>query len=251
MSWKMKISSDQHRIAAPFQPDDEVMPGMRFGREDELLSPAYWVMRCASADPVDIDFVNRHGTLEEEIGFCLLGGFSVTFEVASAFYSRLKKEGVFEPQAVVSEGTIHSLLAVPATVNGRPHKYRFPNQRARRIHNALKTLSEIDLDTRSPVAFRDQLQALEGVGPKTASWIARNWFDTDDVAILDIHVLRAGKFMNLFNENLSLPKDYPSLESKFIKFSKELHVRTSVLDAVMWSDMRKFGSGLVRMREIE
>ncbi len=41
----------------------------RFGREDELLTPAYWAMRCVTADPTDIDFVNHLGTLEEKVGF--------------------------------------------------------------------------------------------------------------------------------------------------------------------------------------
>ncbi|MDZ3993341.1 hypothetical protein PspTeo4_24872 [Pseudomonas sp. Teo4] len=41
-------------------------------------------------------------------------------------------------------------------------------------------------------ALRDWLLELPGIGYKTASWVARNWLDADDVAILDIHILRAG-----------------------------------------------------------
>jgi endonuclease III len=40
--------------------------------------------------------------------------------------------------------------------------------------------------------------SLPGIGPKTASWIARNWLDADDVAILDIHIMRVGQVIGLF-----------------------------------------------------
>lgn len=248
MSQKTLEPSVQYRLMAPSHPDDEVMPGVRFGREDELLTPAYWAMRCATVDPADIDFVNRHGTLEEEIGFCLLGGFGVTLEVATAFFERLRRNGAFERGVVPPEADLFAMLDEPAVVSGRPHRYRFPTQRARRLHYAMTDLAQMKFDQADPIRFRDQIQSLEGVGPKTASWIARNWLDTDLIAILDIHVLRAGWLLHLFDKNCRLPRDYLDLESRFLCFAKNLHVRASVLDSVMWYDMRTFGSNLVRER---
>lgn len=251
IKWKVVIVPSQTFLERSYQqpfrdPDEYVLPGVRYGRADELLSPAYWEMRCEVSDVTKIDFVNRHGSLEEEIGFCLLGGYGVTLEVATAFFNKLKRKGVFELNANFTEKQILNMLVEPANVNGRPHKYRFPNQRARRISLAMKELPEIDFRTSEPAQFRDQVQSLEGVGPKTASWIARNWLDTDDIAILDIHVLRAGWAINLFQKTCRLPKDYLVLEERFIIFAEELQVRASVLDAVMWSDMRNFGSGITR-----
>jgi N-glycosylase/DNA lyase len=234
----------QYRLLTPFHPDEEVLPGVRFGREDELLTPAYWAMRCATADPADVDFVNRHGTLEEEVGFCLLGGFGVTLEVATAFFERLRANGVFERDANFSETDLFAMLDDPADVHGRAHRYRFPKQRARRLRRAMADITEMELDETDPIGFREQIQSLEGVGPKTASWIARNWLDTDAIAILDIHVLRAGWLLDLFDKNCQLPRDYLSLESRFLSFAENLHVRASVLDSVMWLDMRTFGSRL-------
>lgn len=233
-------------LSAPFHQNDEVMPGIRFGREDELLTPAYWAMRCATAHPADIDFVNRHGTLEEEIGFCLLGGFGVTLEVATAFFECLRAKGAFERRAVVPETAFLAMLEEPTVVRGRPHRYRYPAQRARRLHRAMADLAQMEFDEDDPIRFRDQIQTLEGVGPKTASWIARNWLDTDSIAILDIHVLRAGWLLKLFDRNCRLPRDYLELESLFLRFAKRLHLRASVLDSVMWHDMRTFGSNLAR-----
>lgn len=236
----------QLSLMRPINPAETVMDGICYGREDQLLSPAYWAMRCETADMDEIDFVNRHGSLEEEVGFCLLGGFGVTLEVATAFYERLRDCGVFSKGSQPTENDILGMLVTPATVLGRPHKYRFPNQRARRIAGAMRLLEDMKLATDNPVRFRDQLQSLEGIGPKTASWIARNWLDTDDIAILDIHVLRAGWFLGLFHTDCRLPRDYLALEAKFLTFAHRLHVRPSVLDSVMWFDMRTFGSNLAR-----
>ena len=79
---------------------------------------------------------------------------------------------------------------------------------------------------------------LPGVGPKTASWIVRNWLGSDQVAILDIHVVRAGLLMNLFSPEDDVSKDYPCMEAKFISFSQALGVPTSDLDALIWWMMR-------------
>jgi thermostable 8-oxoguanine DNA glycosylase len=79
---------------------------------------------------------------------------------------------------------------------------------------------------------------LPGIGPKTASWIVRNWTGTDEVAILDVHVLRAGQLMGLFPREIKLPRDYGRLEQIFLEFSKALNVRASLLDAIIWREMR-------------
>ena len=238
----------QRGLATIFLPEDQVLPGVRFGRPDELLTPAYWVMRCANAGEHDWDFVSKGGSLEEEVGFCLLGGYGVTVEVACAFFERLRKNGVFQPSARFGETEILHMLLKPADVQGRQVRYRFPQQRARRLHLAMHDLSTMELSFEDAKIFRNQIQSLEGVGPKTASWIARNWLGSDCVAILDIHVLRAGWIIGLFKRDYHLPKDYFALEDIFLRFSKEINVRASVLDAVIWSDMRKYGSRLYRER---
>jgi thermostable 8-oxoguanine DNA glycosylase len=236
----------QEHLQREFEADDEVLPGVRYGRIDELLTPAYWVRRYETADSEEKDFVTRHGTLEEEIGFCLLGGYGVTLEVASAFFKKLKGYGAFTSRDVIAEEQIRALLATPIEIGDYRRRYRFPKQRALRIHNAMRKLSTIALNTSDAVEFRGQLQSLDGIGPKTASWIARNWLGADAIAILDIHILRAGWAINLFDRDSCLPRDYYALEDRFIMFAEELGLRASVLDAVMWTDMRKFGSKLVR-----
>jgi thermostable 8-oxoguanine DNA glycosylase len=78
---------------------------------------------------------------------------------------------------------------------------------------------------------------LPGVGPKTASWVARNWMDADDVAILDIHIVRVGRSIGIFPQDLTVERHYFDLESLFLRFSQALDVRASELDAVIWYEM--------------
>jgi thermostable 8-oxoguanine DNA glycosylase len=80
--------------------------------------------------------------------------------------------------------------------------------------------------------------AIPGIGPKTASWIVRNWTGTDEVAILDVHVIRAGQLIGLFPKHIRLPRDYSALEARFLEFSHALKVRASLLDAIIWREMR-------------
>jgi thermostable 8-oxoguanine DNA glycosylase len=201
-------------------------------------------MRCHAEPPASIAFVNRNGKLEEEIGFCLLGGYGIRMEIAAAYFRRLKSHGVFEQTA--TENEILQLLMMPVCLDGHQARYRFPRQRAHRLYSAIHDLASMELNTSDAVTLRNQLQSLEGVGPKTASWIVRNWLGADSVAILDIHVLRAGWTMGLFERARRLPQHYPELEQRFILFAERLQLRASVLDAVMWTDMRKFGSRLFR-----
>ena len=64
-----------------------------------------------------------------------------------------------------------------------------------------------------------------------------NWLDADNVAILDIHILRAGVLAGFLDAELTVERDYLALEAQFLKFSHGLGVRASELDAVIWLDM--------------
>ena len=83
---------------------------------------------------------------------------------------------------------------------------------------------------------------IKGIGPKTASWVARNWLDADDVAILDIHIYRAGLLGGFFDDNLTVERHYEKLEDTFVQLADSMHVRTSELDAVMWYEMQQSSS---------
>ena len=231
----------------------EILPGVALGRPDVILSPAYWRWRCANAEEVGEGYVARESTLHEELGFCLLGGYGVRVEVNDAFFRHLRERGVFERGARPSEGELFDLLSDRIPVSDargvRPQNYRFPRQRAARLARSLALADELaperSAHAKAPRIFRNRLMTMPGIGPKTASWIARNWLGAENVAIIDIHVLRLGRHIKLFPERVRLPEDYERLEARFIDFAMALEVRPSILDAVIWDDMRRFGSRMV------
>lgn len=45
-----------------YAPSYEILPGVLFGRPDQLLTPAYWALRCETSREEGRDFVNRDGS---------------------------------------------------------------------------------------------------------------------------------------------------------------------------------------------
>ena len=87
--------------------------------------------------------------------------------------------------------------------------------------------------------MRFYLMRLPGVGPKTASWIVRNWLNSNEVAILDIHVIRAGQLMNLFTTSERVEAQYFEMEQRFLDLAEAIDVPAADLDALIWSEMRR------------
>jgi thermostable 8-oxoguanine DNA glycosylase len=237
------VGDQMTRLELP-DPDEAVMPGVRWGRPEEPMTPAYWAVRCRWGEASGANFVTRTGSLIEEVAFCLLGGFGITYEVNAAAFERLKSAGAFDEASLPTEAWLLEQLTAPLNLAGRAIRYRFPRQRARRLALMRGALADLDLQAHEALALRERLLALEGVGPKTASWIVRNLLGSDEVAILDIHVLRACSAMAIFPEQVSLPKDYEALEQRFLRFASAIKVRASILDAVMWTEMRSGRSPL-------
>jgi thermostable 8-oxoguanine DNA glycosylase len=222
-----------------FRANDEVVPGVLFGSPEWVPTPAFWAALADQCGEEADDYVSPAGTpLAEDVAFCLLGGYGIKMELNRAAWERLSSAGVFQANPIPSRHELERLLSEPLNVNGRLQRYRFPRQRADRLFVALTSINEFPPPTDDSTRFRDSLMKLPGIGPKTASWIVRNWSGSDDVAILDVHVLRAGAMIGLFPENYRLPKDYLTLERRFLDFAKALQVRASLLDALIWREMR-------------
>lgn len=230
------VDSKVHRRDFP-DARSEVLPGVAWGLIEAFPSPAYWAYQ-AWADEQESEPINyRLGTtLAEEVGACLLGGHGIPAHVGLAAFGHLRKLGVFGGEAV-GEQQILEWLSEPLQVGGRSIRYRFAKQKARYLHAALSALATEDVPVHSGRALRDWLLLLPGIGYKTASWIARNWLDADDVAILDIHILRAGALAGFFSQGLTVERHYLQLESEFLALSNAMGVRSSRLDALMWYQM--------------
>lgn len=218
--------------------DEEVMLGVRWGSASNPFSPAYWAARCAWPTDSIPQFVVRDGSLAEEIGFCLLGGYGIRYEMNTLAFGRLRAEGVFDLSRRCAEADILELLLAPFDLGGRAVRYRFPRQRACRIFKMRKTLEAHNFLSLSPLELRNALQSFDGIGPKTASWVVRNLLASDDIAILDVHIIRTCQSIGLFPNLIKLPNDYPVLERLFLLFADKIGVCPSILDAVMWAEVR-------------
>jgi thermostable 8-oxoguanine DNA glycosylase len=176
-------------------------------------------------------------TLAEEVAACLLGGHGIPAAVGLAAFELLRTRGVLAQAP--TEVELLALLEKPLDIGGRAVRYRFAKQKARYVSEALKRVSVGDAPLQSGRALRDWLLEFNGIGPKTASWIARNWLRADDVAILDIHILRVGVAIGLFPKTLTVERHYFALEELFLAFSQRMGVRASELDAVIWYEMAR------------
>jgi thermostable 8-oxoguanine DNA glycosylase len=218
--------------------DSEAIEGVAWGAPDSVNTPAYWAVRCRWRGDASPDFASAGTPLVEEVGFCLLGGFGIKYEVNHAAFTLLKARGVFDPKNPVSEMDIRVLLSEKLSIEGSFVRYRFPNQRARRLHRMRDYFQRYTLTGLGPLELRNELMKMEGIGPKTASWIVRNHLNSDDVAIIDIHVVRACQAMKVFPESVQLPKDYGILEKRFLALAEAIEVRPSILDSIMWTEIR-------------
>ncbi len=216
-----------------------MVPGVQFGRSEWVPSPAFWVALAAQEASEARAYISSPGSpLIEDVAFCILGGYGIKMEVNRAAWELLKGEGIFAGTPTPRVDKIEALLRQPLWVGGRWTRYRFPKQRAERLNHALNRLIDYPVPAGEPLALRAALMMLPGIGPKTASWIVRNWAGSDEVAILDVHVIRAGQMMGLFPKDIRLPRDYGALERRFLDFARALSVPASLLDALIWREMR-------------
>jgi N-glycosylase/DNA lyase len=219
-------------------PNEEIVPGVQWGRPEDIFSPAFWASIAASTDSRH-GFENREGDLRREVCFCLLGGFGIKAEINRAAYVQLANAGMLEERRRPTTRDIEKILRAPIFVEDRALHYRFPHQKAKRLAATLRLFEdEPNPPVDNPLELRRWLLQAPGIGMKTASWIVRNHLGTDLVAILDIHIIRACQLMSLFDYQIRLPRDYEKLERKFLDFAQALGVRASLLDAVIWREMR-------------
>lgn len=219
-------------------PEVELLPGVNWGSAASPHAAAYWIARCSWPDTEKPNFVTRDGSLAEELGFCMLGGFGIRYEVNAAAFERLRGFGVFDLTNSVEPMEIEGLLREPLSVGSRPIRYRFPAQRARRISKMRNALILDDVAQSDPLDLREKLMKLEGVGPKTASWVVRNLLGCERVAILDVHIVRVCQNFGLFPRKVSLPRDYRLLEERFLSFADSAGVSSADLDAIIWAEAR-------------
>ena len=223
---------------------------LRWGMHDHPKTPAYWAAQSWMWGLEAPGHYKLGNSLEDEIIACLLGGYGIPAEVGIAAYERIRSEcdGLYE--ALADEGFVLDLLSRPLEVRGRKVRYRFARQKAHFLASSFQALPEIDQGLPDR-ALRDGIMTLKGIGPKTASWVVRNWRDSDLVAILDIHIVRACEHMGLFEPGWRVERHYLAMEEAFLAFAEVIGARPSLLDSVMWNVMRELARQPVIDRRLE
>lgn len=184
-------------------------------------------------------------TLAEEMALCILGGHGITEQMAYVSFERLREEQLLAGSSV-SANALYEALSRPFHLPGRerPVRYRFPLMKAERIAGALQVLrTETAPPTSRPCELRDWLTRLPGVGLKTASWAVRNLTRSNEIAIIDIHVRRAGVVAGVFDPEWKLPRDYLRFEEAFVCWAQIGGVPTADLDSCIWSWLADLGRG--------
>ncbi len=222
-------------------PVAEVVPGVRWGRFDNFFTPAFWVARSwidGPGSPLEQYAIGR--SLREEVVACLLGGHGMPAEVGVAAFHRIRDRDLLK--GIVDRTAIELALAEPIEVGGRRVRYRFPRSKAEFVASALNKIEREIAPVDSAIALRNWLMTFSGIGYKTASWITRNITHSDEVAILDIHVVRAGLLMGLFSPGFSVQRNYLEMEEQLVEFARAAGLRLSTFDSVIWCYMRQFGT---------
>ncbi|MCF6506868.1 hypothetical protein E9549_05535 [Blastococcus sp. MG754426] len=211
-----------------------------WGHPWQVGTAAHWcaLTQYGVIDGVLADGPHRHRlgtTLREEVAACLLGGFGLPFELGLAAFRAVRDSGALAEGAIVSATDLEVLLRQPLQVGGGTRRYRFPRQRSQRLAAALAFLDQ-EPPPDDLVEVRDWLTSAPGIGPKTASWIVRNHYGCEDVAVLDIHVLRAGASAGVFDRGWTAARSYYVLERLFLAWAEHGGVSPADLDAVIWAE---------------
>lgn len=209
-----------------------------WGHEHLLGSASYWIQQAAG-EVVDSHRLGRN--LEEEVAACLLGGFGMPASVGLAAFHAVRSRGLIRTHPPPHPDEVEEVLRLPLSLSSeKSAHYRFPLQRAQRLSACLSQMSH-SRPPSEPLELRTWLLSLPGIGPKTASWIVRNRLDSSDVAIVDIHVMRAGVAAGFFSPKWSLPRDYALYEAAFIEVARLGTVSAGNLDACIWGQLQRLG----------
>lgn len=217
--------------------DKEILPGVKWGRCEELFTPAYWKIQYHfHENEFCKDYYCVGNSLLEEVCACILGGYGMPAEMGFAAFDRLKNHGLLVPG--IDLKTIETALSIPFCLDDKLVRYRFPRQKAKFLFAFLDRPDLESIPEHNDLELRKWLSTVTGIGLKTASWIVRNWLCSDRVAILDIHIHRAGLIAGFFSEDDTIERDYLKMEKQYLAFSEALEVSPANLDSLIWLQLK-------------
>jgi N-glycosylase/DNA lyase len=193
-------------------------------------------------------------------------GSQVHFETANYYTQQLHEKGLINIDWInndpddFEDKLYNALLSPPynrSNLRKRIFRYRYPRLRANHIRrtaesvygkrDTFKGILSQCCDAR--VARKKVMERTVGIGPKQASLFLRNIGFSDDLAILDTHVLRYMFILKLTPQRIrSVPRinDYEMVERKLMHYAFQMNHKLSNLDMAIWIVMRVYTTEFAR-----
>ncbi len=188
----------------------------------------------------------------DEFFFCLLGGYSISYELNFSAFNVLKKKGLLEAKInwhntnqVVSrfEAELRKPQFTPLLKDGNFRCYRFPQKKAMQISSAGYWFTQTynfnfdQMLSQSADARinRKCLMCCPGIGYKSASWFLRNIGKGDELAIIDVHVFRVLRELGIIDNCWSIDKNYLEIEDCYLYACEKIGARPDLFDLIIWS----------------
>ena len=205
-------------------------------------------------------------SLWRELIACVIGS-RVQYEVAIATLLHLESKGLLDridPWVSTSafERELARALEEPLRVRRdgvtSSMRYRFPQSRANHIRRTAERISEVGgirrllASSSAPVGARRHLVDLcVGIGPKQSSLFLRNVGYAEDLAVLDVHVVRYLRLVCLLPDSSPRLSDltvYETVEAIVRSHSEDLGITMPALDIAVWTVMRVAGNEVRQWR---
>lgn len=180
---------------------------------------------------------------------CLLGGYGFKAELGLLAFHRIKNMRLIRRGARLDD--LEKAISAPFRWKGKDVHYRFSRQKSKYIYWFLQRNDIDELENFRGISLRDKLMTIKGIGLKTASWIARNYGNCEDVAIVDIHIYRAGRLAGFINPKWDMQKDYYKIEESFLDFCHSINALPSKMDSIMWSQMKESNRRAIELLNIK
>ena len=193
-----------------------------------------------------------------ELVICILGS-GVKYELVIAYAEIVTESLQLIEFTTDDDGYIDflsNILSSPAysKIEQKQYsKYRYPIKGSQYIWHSIKNIKakhgniinllnkELDAST----LRRRIISLCPGIGPKQGSHFLNNINYTENVAVIDRHIIKyleAAVSIKIKKESLSKIEYYETLEFHFQKVAKKFPHSPSVVDQAMWFIMRNLGS---------
>ena len=214
----------------------------------QRFTKSFWEVQYYLADSSCFDY-KLGSNIKEEVVACLLGGYGFKAELGLLAFHRIKNMRLVRGDTRLEE--LENAISAPFRWNGKEVHYRFSHQKSKYIYWFLQRNDIDELEYLRGIRLRERLMTIKGIGLKTASWIARNYGNCEDVAIVDIHIYRAGRLAGFINPKWDMQKDYYKIEESFLDFCHSINALPSKMDSIMWNQMKESNRRAIELLNIK